>query len=363
MTLFPAFQDIDETIQHFIFTNFVPTSGEVIHEQLHLFASQMANLSWIGSSFLIITAISMMMTIEEAFNAIWRIRGSRRHFGTFLVYWAVLLLAPLLIGLSFVVSDYLLASPLATVFTSKIGLADLRISSISLFIATITFSFLYIVIPNAQVKIRHGLTGGFITALLFECGKKGFIFYMTSISTYTLIYGTLATIPLFLLWVYLSWAIILFGAEITNAIAYRHNFLSGVKHTAFHQAFRWIGYLWQAKQQGKSLSISELAQCDPDDYDVELAELVSSLQSAGFIEQMKNGDYVLACDITHLTLFEFYERLPWRLPNAEDLIHTIPPQEQAFCNSLYAFEQAAKEALHTPLSQLYNLPDKTSRAT
>lgn len=354
MTLFPDFQELEGTIQQFIFTNFVPTSGEIVLQQLQLFAAQITPFSWLGSSFLFATAISMMMTIEYAFNAIWRVRGQRRRLGRFLVYWTVLLLAPILIGLSFVLSDYLLATPIVTAFTNKIGLSNLRISSISFVIAAITFSFLYIVIPNAQVKIRHGLIGGAITAILFEWGKKGFIFYINSTSTYTLIYGTLATIPLFLLWLYLSWAIILFGAEITSALAYRHNFLSGIKHPAFLQAFRWIGYLWHAKEQGKSLSLSELAKCDPDDYDVELAELLRSLQTAGFVEQLKNGDYILACDIASLTLFDLYERLPWRFPNAQELNREDLPQEQAFFESLFSFKQAAKSALNIPLTKMYD---------
>ncbi|MCD6055803.1 MAG: hypothetical protein K0R12_765 [Gammaproteobacteria bacterium] len=354
ITAFPMFQSIEEKVQHFIFKNFVPTSGEVIQSQLQVFAKQTLHLSWIGIIFLIVTAVLMMFTIEKAFNAIWQVRGRSRGVGTFLLYWAVISLAPLLMGVSFALSDYIFSLPMLAAIANKIGLSKLLVSIIPFITASITFAFLYVAIPNIQVKIRHGLIGGIIGAVLFELAKKGFAFYMSNVTTYTLIYGTLATIPVFLLWVYLSWLIILFGAEITHALSYRHSFLSGEKLSGFHQAFRWVGYLWQAQQSRKSLSLDTLIQHDPDGYTVEPAEQLRILQAAGFIKRTANNKYVLGCDITHMTLFEFYQQLPWRLPRVSDLHCLSSPGEQSLYHTLQIFENEAKNCLNVALPAFYN---------
>ena len=353
ITAFPMFKAFEVQVQHFIFTNFVPTAGERVQQQLEVFANQASHLSWVGIVFLMVTAILMMFTIERAFNAIWKVRSRRSNIATFLVYWAVLSLSPILVGVSFAFSDYLFSLPWLLNLANQWGLSDFLIDLIPFVSITMAFTFLYVAIPNAPVKIYHGLIGGIVAAILFESAKNAFAFYMKTFPTYTLIYGTLATVPIFLIWIYLSWNIILLGAQVTNALAYKHNFLSGTKLSGFHQAFRWIGYLWRAQQNSQGLSLAQLVQCDPDDYTVDPTKQLQCLKTAGFIKQTTNNEYVLACDISKMSLFEFYQRLPWRLPNSIDMADLSRPQERALYNSLQLFEEKGQEMLTLWLPDLY----------
>lgn len=217
ISAFPVYKEAGSWLQGFIFKNFVAGSADVIQHQLESFAAQAASLSPTGIFFLFITAVLMIFTMENTFNTIWHVKERRHGVTAFLMYWAVLTLLPILIGVGFAVSSYFFSLP----FISKTTVA-LRRPLLKMLPYVLTwgaFSFLYVALPNRKIYLRHAAVGALIATLFFELAKYGFGLYILYFPTYELIYGALATIPVFLVWVYVSWTIILFGAVIAHVLA------------------------------------------------------------------------------------------------------------------------------------------------
>lgn len=213
-SVFPVFEKWMTAVQTFLYSHFVPASGDVVQKYLNEFASKSAQLTAVGLAFLILTALMLMATIEQTFNDIWRVPHKRRAVYRFLTYWAILTLGPLLLGLSLSLTSALVAPVSlheAGVFAAVwAGLVRL----LPLLAETAAFVLLYTVVPNVAIKWRHALIGSVFTVALFEIAKSGFASMVLKYSSYTFVYGAVAALPVFLIWVYLSWAIILLGAVI-----------------------------------------------------------------------------------------------------------------------------------------------------
>jgi membrane protein len=211
-TAFPLFEDVSLQVQNFVFENFVPASGEVVQQYIQQFSANASKLTGPGLISLVITSIMMMAAIDNSLNKIWHNSKSRRPVARFVVYWSVLTLGPVLIGVSLAISSYIVSLPLLSETASygeKLGL--LRV--LPFFMEALAFTLLYVVVPNCRVAFRSALIGGLAAALLFELAKKGFSFYITSFPAYETIYGAMSTVPVFLVWIFLSWSITLMGAE------------------------------------------------------------------------------------------------------------------------------------------------------
>lgn len=211
---FPVFQNLRDPLQHFIFDNFVPSTGQLIEDYLQVFIDQVAKSSLSGIIFLLFTAILVMFTIERSMNTIWRVTTHRDHLSAFLLYWAILSLAPLLLGLSLAASSYLLSS---SIFNQH--LPWIFIHGATYLLSFVGFTFLYVVVPNHPVKIRHGAIAALITTLLFETAKLAFAYFLIHYNPYKVIYGAFAIIPIFLIWIFWVWVITLLGAEISYALS------------------------------------------------------------------------------------------------------------------------------------------------
>jgi len=219
LSAFPAFHNLIERTQDFIFQNFVPASGEVIQNYIQQFVDQASDLPGLGIVFLILTALFLMNTIDAALNNIWRVQRNRRLISKFLIYWSVLTLGPVLLAVSIAITSYLISLPL---FVESITIGSMKPTLLTLmpFMATtLALTMLYIIVPNLNVPVYMGITGGVLAAVLFEVAKKGFTVYVTSVPTYATLYGALAIIPIFLIWIYVSWIIVLLGAEISSCLA------------------------------------------------------------------------------------------------------------------------------------------------
>lgn len=226
---FPNYQNLINQLQQFIFTNFVANSAQLVEQHLSHFVEQATKLSASSILFLIVAAVLMIFNIESAFNAIMQVEKRRHGVAAFLMYWAVLTLLPLLITLGFAVSakisDYLTAYHVNDFIFMK-----LLYYASPFFIAWLAFALLYIAVPNCKVPLASAIAGAFVAALLFEGAKSSFTFYMTHFPTYALIYGALAAVPIFLIWIYLSWLIVLLGAVIAFVLSGKSHSLTDVKN-------------------------------------------------------------------------------------------------------------------------------------
>lgn len=214
VSAFPVFETYAVKIQGFVFDHFVAASADVIQNNIKGFAEKAARLSITGLFFLLFTAVMMIFTMEISLNKIWKVKERRHGVVAFLIYWAVLTLLPILIGVGFAVSNYLISLPYISGAAKTL---EGQASMIFLFPTLLTwfaFTLLYMALPNCKVLLKHALFGGFVAMLLFEFAKHIFSYYIVAFPTYTLIYGALATIPIFFVWVYVTWVIILLGAVV-----------------------------------------------------------------------------------------------------------------------------------------------------
>ncbi|MCL5051338.1 virulence factor BrkB family protein [Aliidiomarina maris] len=217
MASLPAFQEIRETMQDLVMANLVPSTGEALESYFGTFIENAHQLSAIGVSFLFVVAIMLMSNIDKSLNRIWRITKKRRFVVSLAVYWMILTLGPVLIGLSIGASSYLLALTAAADEYVR-GINSLMLTLLPLISTTVAFLLIYVLVPNKVVRVRHAFWGALAAAVLFEFAKNAFSMYLQYFPTYERVYGAVATIPILIVWIYLSWNIILIGAEVTATV-------------------------------------------------------------------------------------------------------------------------------------------------
>lgn len=223
LALVPQLKGMDMYMQQFVFEHFVPATGNQLADYLQGFARQAANLTSAGVLMLFVTSVLMLRKIETSFNTIWHVSESRKGVAGFLLYWALLTLGPVLMGGAFAVSSYLASLELLKAIAPLPGAETLLLNLLPLLMSSVAFSLTYIAIPNTRVPIRHGIIGGVAAALLFDLARRGVTLFITLFPTYHLVYGAFAAVPVFLLWVLVSWFILLFGAEIVQALTHFRN--------------------------------------------------------------------------------------------------------------------------------------------
>ncbi len=199
------------SIQSFLIANFLPSSISVINNYLHDFINQSTKLPTASILFLVVTIISLFLTVRDTFNYIWRNSHSQNKRSGVL-YWLALILVTIISSVIVFIGPYTLSLPWISNWLNYGEIKIYLISIISFAINIIIFSILYIFIPNYKIRFLEGLKGAILAAFIFEIIKSGFGFYISRFSSYGFVYGALAVIPVFFLWIYLSWLIILYGA-------------------------------------------------------------------------------------------------------------------------------------------------------
>lgn len=214
---FPMFEVLRTQIEEFLFANLLPTSGEEISQYLNEFVGNVSQMTAIGVVFVIVVAVNLISTIDATMNRIWRNTQRRRLAVALAVYWMILTLGPILMGSGMAVSSYLISlTAFAEDYVS--GLRTTLLGVVPLVTSLIAFILMYVMLPNRVVKVRHAFWGALLAAILFELSKSAFASYVTMFPSYQAIYGALAAIPILLLWIFLSWTIVLIGAELTASI-------------------------------------------------------------------------------------------------------------------------------------------------
>jgi membrane protein len=217
-TVFPVFNTFRTALESYFIQNLMPSAvANNILDHLNEFAGKSMEVSAVGGVFLMITAITMLSMIDRVFNQIWRVKTTRPLQQRILVYWAIITLGPLLIGVSISATSYLFSSTQDAV-TQLPVLGAIAYTLISVLLATGAFALLYMAVPNRLVDWRDAMWGGLLAAVAFELAKRLFAFYILKFPTYTVIYGAVAAIPIFLIWIYLFWMITLFGALVAAAL-------------------------------------------------------------------------------------------------------------------------------------------------
>ena len=261
---FPMFGKVQEVLQQWLIDSLVPDSiARSVLDYLQQFAAKASQLGLAGFSVLIVTALALLLTVDRTLNNIWRVRRLRPLSQRVLIYWAALTFVPLLLGLSLALTSYAISVSRGAVETLP-AWVELLINSVQFFVLAGAMAALYRSVPNTQVLWRHAWAGGLFVSVCIELAKKGLALYLASVPTYSAVYGTFATLPILLVWIYIAWVIVLLGAVVA---AYLPSLVAGVArhsgHTgwSFDLALEALNHLVRARSgQMHGLRASTLAK-------------------------------------------------------------------------------------------------------
>lgn len=341
---FPAFADVRGQLQEFISNSMLPDAGQSVHVYLQRFVSATGGLTAIGVVGLGVTAVLMLTTIETAFNAIYRVAQARSMVSSVLIYWAVITLGPLLLGASLSLSG-----SFAQWRHAVEGVAPPEVSFAVRTLTSIAFSFVFLtvlfqMVPNRPVAWKDAAIGGAVAAVLFVMLRNGFSRFLVNGETYRTLYGALAVIPLFLVSMYLSWAVVLFGAVMTAALPeWRAKMAArGSARGAgarLGMALDLLAALREAQRAGDRVKRREvLLTVAAAEAQVEL--VMKALHDAAFVVRDEHGQWLLARDLRETPMSDLLGALGIGWTGAGEV--ELPPPWQPVLGEAVAVSQAAE---------------------
>lgn len=218
VAVFPVFRGLTDRVQTFAYENLVPATGEVVSRYLAQFSQNAGKLTVWGLLFVFLASLMVLATIERTFNDIWHVRNTRKRVHRFLAYWAIITAGPILIGVGLYVTSYVASLPWLARGEMLGAVRTLLVYGIAPAAEWLAFLLLYTVVPNYPVRPRDSAVGAAVAMVLFEIAKRAFALFVVSFPTYRLLYGAMAALPIFLLWLYISWVVILLGAVLTAVL-------------------------------------------------------------------------------------------------------------------------------------------------
>ena len=357
VSVFPAFAGLRDNVTHFIFRSFVPAAGETVQGYLLQFADNASKLTLLGVLVLLASALMMMASIEDRFNRIWRVASPRKGSARLLLYWAALTLGPILVTAGVGVSSWVYAQPLWRGVAGH-GVGGFRLWLLAPFLITwVGLGVLYQVVPNCRVRWRHAISGALVAAVLFELARKGFALYVQGVANYREVYGALAAIPIFLIWVYLSWVIVLLGAILAaslHAFEYRRADELLPPGCEFVGLLRVVQHFAAAQRAGSALEEGALTERERFLTTGLLQRYLGDLARAGLIRRADTGGWVVARDLDSVSVADLFHAGGYRLP--EDTLALqraaagLAPEARV---TLQRAEAALKANLAVPLRELF----------
>ncbi|MDX1668096.1 MAG: YihY family inner membrane protein [Limnobacter sp.] len=301
-TAFPMFKELRGDVEGYLLQGFFPEalSGTIL-TYINEFTAKAKGLTAVGTVALGVTSLMTMFTVDRVFNQIWHVKRPRSLVNKILLYWAVLSMAPILIGLSISATTALVQFSVQGV-GANLGFLPL-LSILPVFLTVAAFALIYQLIPNRSVRWSDAIAGGLVAAVLFELSKRGFAAYITHFPSYTAVYGAMAAIPLFLLWIYLSWIIVLLGAATVAALPVAR---TGIWSTQEQPGERWVqglrvlGVLDDSRySDSPGLTLEELrvlTQISPDQLD-DILTILMEHGLVGLLSGSKSRErFVLVCN-------------------------------------------------------------------
>ncbi|MGH8190817.1 MAG: YihY family inner membrane protein [Rhodanobacteraceae bacterium] len=360
LSLFPAFTSLRENLSNFIFRNFVPGAGEAAQNYLLQFADNASKLTVIGILVLFVSAVFMMAGIEEGLNRIWHVPVRRKGSSRFLMYCAALTLGPVLIVLAVAASSWVFAQPFLRT-ASRSGVFGLSVIKLTPFFSSwVGLALMYALVPNRRVRWRHAVIGALAAAVVFQLARTVFALYVGNIANYNQVYGALAAIPIFLIWVYVSWVIILLGATLTAAMTtfeYRHPDELLPEGCEFVGLLRVLQHFATAQRSGEGVLEATLAQRETFLTADLLLRYLDDLRRVGLIRRDPSGAWMLIRDLDSVYVDDLFRIGGYRLPtDAMSLQAAARGLAPEAVDVLLRAEVAERENLNQPLRSLFAGP-------
>ncbi|SKA09774.1 YihY family inner membrane protein [Novilysobacter spongiicola] len=347
LSAFPVFSEWSERLSDYIFSNFVPSAARSVEDYLLQFSTNAGQLTSAGVVALVVSLLITLNGVEATFNRIWRVKSHRPKFGRFLVYWTVLTLGALLAAASLALSAQIFAMAM---FSTQAGHllegAMMRIAPMAVELLAITT--IYRVVPHRTVQWRHALLGGLLAMLLFELVKWGIGVYLGNFGNYSRIYGTLAFLPIFLLWIFLSWVAVLLGASLAASVsAFRYQPVAMRLPDGYelYGLLRLLARFNEARERGEGLHSDDIQRLEPILTDSLVQEMLAQLEEIRVVKRAEGGEWLLSRDLDDLSMAELYEACELRIPITE--VH-LPCRDDALGPSA----AGALDELRLPLRDL-----------
>lgn len=314
----PALADVKSQIQSLIYKNLLPQTGFQVSQYINEFAEKSSNLTAIGVLILFATTWMMIVKIEDAFNRVWHVEEVRGALQSLPRYWVLMTLGPMVLGIVFAAS-----STITSVSFLNQQVAGYAIDwevwlQIVTFLATIAgFAAMYWFIPNVDVPVKNTLIAGVVIALLFDLVKKFFGMVMANFTSYELIYGAFAALPILLLWIFFSWCIILAGVELSYALDVFATKNSKKRHPVYI-LLEMLKLLYDKQKAGLSVSERQMKALLGRDELANWQTYKDILIEQHLIARTEKGNYVLKRSLNQLNLWDFYQSVPFALPHQND---------------------------------------------
>ena len=216
-SIFPFFEKLKEEVEEFVFRNFVPALGDVVQEQILSFVDNATRMTPFGLLVLLIVAVLLLSSIDHTLNQIWHVRKNRGLIVSYSIYVVVLISSPILLGTGLAANSYLVSLS-GIEEGAELSVIKLLLTSLHFLGSFLFFLLLYILVPHTKVHFWSAVSGALIATLLFEISKSAFALYFIHFPVYQAIYGALAVIPLLFIWVFISWVVVLVGAQIAASL-------------------------------------------------------------------------------------------------------------------------------------------------
>ncbi|MBC9071108.1 YihY family inner membrane protein [Thauera sp. CAU 1555] len=293
---FPGFAELGTSLKIFLLENLLPErAGKIITTYALQFSQKATGLTLLGTALLVVTALMLLSTIERVFNQIWGVRQPRPLLFRIAVYWFALTLGPLVLGASVFASGYLVSASMELVDHVP-WLGEMAARLLPPLMLGLLFSYLYFAVPNHPVRALHALAGGLAAAIAFFLMQRAFGLFIARFPTYTLVYGAFAALPIFLVWLYLSWVIVLLGALLSAtlpAFIERRRVAPPFPGDRTHAATSMLVDLASAQRTGESAEFRHLQGRVglPDD---QCEAVLGAMCEAGWVARTENGHWVLS---------------------------------------------------------------------
>ena len=303
LSMFPQAQEFSGVVERFVFEKFVPSSGAQLLAQLQAFSDQARSLTFLGVAFLFVTAYLLLVNVEEVFNQIWGVAEQRRGVARFALYWSVLTFGPPALGAAIAVSSLVLSVPLL----NHLGGLPLRAGVLSILpwvISGTAFTFVFYAVPNCPVRLVHALAGGLLTMIALHSALALFAFVMRE-SSFEVIYGTFAAVPLFLSWMYLCWSLVLLGALFVKLLSEPLPGREAVRVPALVAALTLLRELAARHEQGLGLDHAAVLRIVAAAGDG--TALLKQLQAKALVVRSDRGEWLLGRNLQRVSLWDLNE--------------------------------------------------------
>ena len=312
ISAFPVFDSARSELGTLLLSYVAPHAGAQVLGYIDRFVANTGQLTTLGVVGLTIVAVMLLATVESALNGIWRVREPRPWVARLIAYWTLLTLGPLFLAAGLSLSSTALTGARIVGLSGEFGTARELVSRLAPFaFAVVGFAALYVALPNRQVKIRHAAAGGLVAAVLFEALKRAFGVFVAGIGSVQAIYGALAALPLFLIWMYFTWSVVLFGAVVAAAwpewlVARRDTAVprqSPLSRLA--RALQVLSALQPAARGGRRPLGDDLLAVAGGDREG-LVQALVALEAGGYVARTEDGRLLLARDLGTVTLYDLY---------------------------------------------------------